>query len=76
MLGHRLLRQLAPSHEARVTLRRRLPDYARYGLFDRDNAFDSTDVRDFDRVPGLVVRQPAWPQCRNSRLSPAKRSAT
>jgi len=34
------------------------------------------NVRDFDRVPGLVVRQPAWPQCRNSRLSPAKRSAT
>ena len=56
MLGHRLLRQLAPSHEARVTLRRRLPDYARYGLFDRDNAFDSTDVRDFDRVSAVVAK--------------------
>ena len=54
MLGHRLLRHLAARHETRVTLRRALADYARHGLFDRDNAFDRTDVRDAARVAAVV----------------------
>lgn len=55
MLGHRLLRQLTPAHEVRVTLRRGLPDYAPCGLFSRENAFDSTDVRDFKRVSAVAA---------------------
>ncbi|MBI3044321.1 MAG: SDR family oxidoreductase [Betaproteobacteria bacterium] len=55
MLGHRLLRQLAPAHEARVTLRRGLADYDRWGLFNRQNAFDAVDVRDLRRVSAVVA---------------------
>ena len=54
MLGHRLLRHLSTAHETRVTLRRKLPDYARLGLFSRNNAFDETDVRDSGRVAAVV----------------------
>ena len=50
MLGHRLLRQFAPRHEARVSLRRPLHAYRRFGMFDRANAFDNVDVLDPARV--------------------------
>jgi dTDP-4-dehydrorhamnose reductase len=54
MLGHQLLRHLGPRHETRVTLRRGLADYARFGLFDGDNSFDRTDARDAQRVAAVV----------------------
>jgi dTDP-4-dehydrorhamnose reductase len=54
MLGHRLLAHLGARHETRVTLRRDLADYARHGLFHRDNVFDRTDVRDPARVAAVV----------------------
>jgi len=54
MLGHRLLHHFSTGHETRVTLRRSLADYPRPGLFDRGNAFDATDVRDFDRVASVI----------------------
>src|SRR5688572_5016244 len=54
MLGHQLLRHLGPRHETRVTLRRDLADYARFGLFNRDNAYDRTDARDAARVAAVV----------------------
>lgn len=54
MLGHRLLRHFSLGHETRVTLRRSLADYARFGLFTRENAFDETDVRDSERVAAVV----------------------
>jgi len=54
MLGHQLLRHLAPRHETRVTLRRDLAEYTRLGLFDRENAFDRTDARDEQRVAAVV----------------------
>lgn len=54
MLGHRLLRQLSARHETRVTLRRPLAEYSRFGLFSRDNAFDETDARDVRRVAAVV----------------------
>jgi len=44
MLGHRLLRQFAPRHETRVTLRHPLDAYKRFGLFDHGNAYDGIDV--------------------------------
>jgi dTDP-4-dehydrorhamnose reductase len=54
MLGHRLLAHFAPRFETRVTLRRPLSDYARFGLFSRDNAYADTDVRDPQRVAAVV----------------------
>lgn len=54
MLGHRLLRHFSPGYETRVTLRRSLADYSRFGLFNRGNAFDETDVRDSERVAAVV----------------------
>jgi dTDP-4-dehydrorhamnose reductase len=56
MLGHRLLHELAPRHEVRVTLRRALADYARHGLFDARNAYDATDVRDGARVEAVLAQ--------------------
>ena len=55
MLGHRLLRHFGTRHDTRVTLRRPLADYARFGLFDRGNAFDETDARDAARVSAVVA---------------------
>jgi len=46
MLGHRLLAHLTPRHEVRVTLRRPLAEYERFGLFHRGNACPEVDVRD------------------------------
>lgn len=54
MLGHRLLRHFSAGHETRVTLHRRLGDYSRFGLFDRGNAYDETDVRDSGHVAAVV----------------------
>jgi dTDP-4-dehydrorhamnose reductase len=54
MLGHRLLRHFGAKHETRVTLRRRLADYARFGVFNRENAFDQTDARDARCVAAVV----------------------
>ena len=54
MLGHRLLRHLEGRHETRVTLRRPLSDYARFGLFTRENSFDETEARDARRVAAVV----------------------
>jgi dTDP-4-dehydrorhamnose reductase len=54
MLGHRLLRQLSPRHDVRVTLRRGLPAYSRHGLFAPHNAFDQVDVRDANRVETIM----------------------
>ena len=50
MLGHRLLRQLAPRHETRVTLHQPLDAYRAFGMFDRSNAYDAVDVRDPSRI--------------------------
>jgi dTDP-4-dehydrorhamnose reductase len=54
MLGHQLLAHLGARFDTRVTLRRDLADYARFGLFNRDNAHDRTDVRDEARVAEVV----------------------
>ena len=50
MLGHQLLLSLGGRHEVRVTLRRPLADYRRYGLFTEANAFDDVDVRATKRL--------------------------
>jgi dTDP-4-dehydrorhamnose reductase len=50
MLGHRLLREFAPRHETRVTLRQPLDTYGRFGMFNAGNAYDRVDVLDPSRV--------------------------
>ena len=45
MLGHRLLRELAPAHEVKVTLHRGWEAYRGCGLFSEANAFAGVDVR-------------------------------
>jgi len=50
MLGHQLLKSLAPRHEVRVTLRQDLEAYAPYRLFDNDNAYTGIDVRSLERL--------------------------
>jgi dTDP-4-dehydrorhamnose reductase len=50
MLGHQLLLHLRDRHEVRVTLRRPLSAYERYGLFDRGNSYPEVDARDEDRL--------------------------
>jgi dTDP-4-dehydrorhamnose reductase len=55
MLGHRLLRHFSSRHETRVTLRRNLAEYSRFGLFNRGNAFDVTDVSNSGRVATVVA---------------------
>ena len=55
MLGHRLLRYFSMRHETCVTLHRDLAFYAQFGLFDRRNAFDRTDVRDSTRVAAVLA---------------------
>lgn len=53
MLGHRLLLHMQDRHEACVTLRCALSEYARHGIFNAANAFANMDVRHFDQVAML-----------------------
>ncbi len=45
MLGHRLLKELAPAHEVKVTLHREWDAYRACGLFSEANAFAGVDAR-------------------------------
>jgi dTDP-4-dehydrorhamnose reductase len=54
MLGHRLLRQFAPNHETRVTVRQPLAAYRAHRLFDRANTFDEVDARDPAALPRVL----------------------
>lgn len=54
MLGHQLLRSLTPNHQVKVTLRRTISAYARFGMFNPANAYDDIDVRSFERLLEVV----------------------
>jgi dTDP-4-dehydrorhamnose reductase len=56
MLGHQLLLHFRNRNafEVRVTLRRHLSAYEQFGLFTGDNAFTEVDVRDINRVSGVI----------------------
>jgi dTDP-4-dehydrorhamnose reductase len=49
MLGHRLLMHLQDRHETKVTLRRELAAYERYGLFTLENSYWSVEAKDTER---------------------------
>jgi dTDP-4-dehydrorhamnose reductase len=55
MLGHQLLKSLAPRHEVKVTLRQNLAVYTPYNLFDSNNAYTGIDVRSFERLTEVVA---------------------
>ena len=50
MLGHRLLMHLQDRHETKVTLRRELAAYERYGLFTLENSYWSVEAKDTERL--------------------------
>lgn len=50
MLGHQLYRQWSKRHEVKVTLRQDLAAYARFRLFNAENACAGVNVRDSERV--------------------------
>lgn len=54
MLGHQLLRHLAPRHEVMVTLRRPLAAYREHGLFSPANSLAGVDARDWPAVAAAL----------------------
>lgn len=56
MLGHQLLKQLAPRHQVAVTLRQDKHAYESIQLFSDDNAFFGIDVRTIDRVSEVMAQ--------------------
>lgn len=55
MLGHQLLKSLAPRHEVKVTLRQDLEVYAPFRLFDNDNVYAGIDVRSLERLTEVLA---------------------
>lgn len=55
MLGHQLLKSLAPRHELKVTLRQDMSAYASYNLFDSSNAYTGIDVRSPERLTEVMA---------------------
>ncbi len=55
MIGHQLLRQLAPRHEVRVTLRQDLSAYASSDIFNPANAYAGIDARFADRYLAVIA---------------------
>jgi dTDP-4-dehydrorhamnose reductase len=55
MLGHSVLVNLRSRHDVRVTLRKRIHEYAHYKLFDSGNAFGELDVRDADKLQRVLA---------------------
>ena len=55
MLGHQLLRHLAPRHVVRVTLRQDLAAYERFGMFSPENAYAAVDLRVSDRLLAVLA---------------------
>jgi dTDP-4-dehydrorhamnose reductase len=54
MLGHQLLGSWGQVHDVRVTLRRDVPAYARFGLFTSANSIGGVDATDLPRVRSIV----------------------
>lgn len=55
MLGHRLLQDLSPVHNVRVTLRQERSTYSRFPLFTETNSYTGIDVRVTDRLVGVLA---------------------
>jgi dTDP-4-dehydrorhamnose reductase len=55
MLGHRLLDELQPRHDVKVTVRQTLDAYASHGRFSMNNTFDGIDVRSLERLTEVMA---------------------
>ncbi len=55
MLGHQLMKSLAPRHVVKVTLRQDLEAYRQYEMFNSDNSFSGIDVRSLDRLTEVIA---------------------
>jgi dTDP-4-dehydrorhamnose reductase len=55
MLGHQLLKSLAPRHVTKVTLRQDLEAYKSAGLFNEANSYAGVDVRSLDRLTRVLA---------------------
>lgn len=55
MLGHRLLMDLARTHDVRVTLRQERNAYREFGLFTESNSYTGIDVRVTDRLVSVFA---------------------
>ena len=55
MLGHQLLKSLAPRHDVRVTLRQDLASYAAFDLFHSGNAYGGVDVRRWEDLATVAA---------------------
>jgi dTDP-4-dehydrorhamnose reductase len=55
MLGHQLFLILRQRHETKVTLRKNLPAYEAYGLFNEGNSYFEVDAKNIDGILNLLV---------------------
>lgn len=55
MLGHQLFGHLQSRYDVKVTLRQDMSAYGYTCLFDRQNAYDATDVRSIDRLVEVLA---------------------
>jgi dTDP-4-dehydrorhamnose reductase len=61
MLGHQLLKSLAPNHEVGVTLREDASVYAGCALFGREDTYFGVDVRSTERLLEVLADfKPQW----------------
>lgn len=54
MLGHQLLNSFKEKFEVKVTLRKNIKEYTHYKIFTESNSFDHVDVRDFEKLAGVI----------------------
>lgn len=54
MLGHQLLISLSIRHDVRVTLRRELSEYEKFGYFTESNTYDEIDVRSIRSLSSVL----------------------
>jgi dTDP-4-dehydrorhamnose reductase len=57
MLGHQLLKSWQPEHDVRVTLRRPVDVYERFGLFTNANSIGGIDAQDLQAIREVIQ---AW----------------
>ncbi len=54
MLGHQLLKQLSPSHDARVTLRGKRAEYSAFALFTEKNSYPGIELSSIKPLADVV----------------------
>jgi dTDP-4-dehydrorhamnose reductase len=54
MLGHQLFKYLSGEYIVKVTLHQSLSFYDKFGLFNEKNSFEKLDIRDLDKLNGIL----------------------